>query len=56
MLPCFGLLMYGIRNGTILSLLMFLVIIFFFWIPIGNDLLQELTLNSYTIVKNKYKR
>lgn len=40
MLPCFGLLMYGIRNGTILSLLMFLVIIFFFWIPIGNDLLQ----------------
>nr|WP_316614587.1 GGDEF domain-containing protein [uncultured Ruminococcus sp.] len=40
MVPCFGLLMYGIRTGTLLSLLMFLLLIFFFWMPIGNELLQ----------------
>lgn len=40
MVPCFGLLMYGFRTGTLLSLLMFLLLIFFFWMPIGNELLQ----------------
>ena len=40
MLPCFGLLMFGIRNGTILSMLMFLALVFFFWIPFGSGLLQ----------------
>lgn len=40
MLPSFGLLMFGIRNGSLLSLFMFLVLIFFFWTPFGRGLLQ----------------
>ena len=40
MLPCFGLLMFGMRNGIIISLIMFLLIIFFFWTPFGNGLLM----------------
>lgn len=40
MLPCFGLLMFGLRNGTLFSLFMFLILAFFFWIPFGQSLLQ----------------
>ena len=40
MLPSFGLLMFGMRYGTIISLFMFLALVFFFWIPFGQGLLQ----------------
>lgn len=39
MLPCFGLLMFGVRNGTIISVITFAVIAFFFWTPLGSELL-----------------
>lgn len=39
MLPTFGLLMFGMRNGTVLSLIMLAVLCFFFWIPFGQGLL-----------------
>ena len=40
MLPCFGLLMFGMRNGILISILMFLLLIFFFWTPFGGELLM----------------
>lgn len=40
MLPSFGLLMFGVRNGSLLSLIMFAVIVFFFWTSFGRGLLQ----------------
>lgn len=40
MLPCFGLLMFGMRNGTIVSAIMFAVVVFFFWTPFGGEILQ----------------
>ena len=39
MLPSFGLLMFGVRHGSMLSLVMFAVIIFFFWTSYGRGLL-----------------
>ena len=40
MLPCFGLLMLGVKHGTLASLVMFAIIAFFYWIPYGQSLLQ----------------
>ena len=40
MLPCFGLLMFGTKNGSVISLTMFAVLVFFFWTPPGQSLLQ----------------
>ncbi len=40
MLPSFGLLMFGMKNGSIISLVMFAALVFFFWIPFGQGLLQ----------------
>lgn len=40
MLPCFGLLMFGVKHGTLASLVMFAIIAFFYWIPYGQSLLQ----------------
>ena len=39
MLPSCGLLLFKIRYGTFLSLLMFAALVFFFWIPFGQSLL-----------------
>lgn len=38
LLPAFGMLKFGPRDGTILSLVMFFVLIFFLWIPVGRNL------------------
>jgi len=40
MVPPFSLLLYNRKHGTILSAIMFLVLIFFFWIPAGHELLM----------------
>ena len=40
MLPSFGLLMFGVRNGSLLSAVMFAALVFFFWTPFGRGLLQ----------------
>lgn len=40
MLPSFGLLLFEIRYGSTLSLFIFSALIFFFWIPFGQGLLQ----------------
>ena len=40
MLPSFGLLLFGIKRGAIFTGLMWLVLIFFLWIPAGRNLLQ----------------
>ncbi len=40
MLPSFGLLLFELRYGTCLSLLVFAALIFFFWTPPGQSLLQ----------------
>lgn len=40
MLPSFGLLFFELRYGSFLSLAMFLALIFFFWVPFGQSLLQ----------------
>lgn len=40
LLPCFGLLMFGIRGGTAISLFMFAAIAFLFWTPLGGELLR----------------
>ena len=40
MLPSFGMLLFELRYGTSLSLLMFFVLVFFFWTPAGQGLLQ----------------
>lgn len=40
MLPSFGLLLFELRYGTFLSLLIFAALLFFFWVPFGQSLLQ----------------
>lgn len=40
MLPSFGLLMFGLINGSIISMILFTALGFFFWTPIGHGLLQ----------------
>lgn len=40
MLPSFGLLLFETRYGSSLSLFIFAVMIFFFWTPVGQGLLQ----------------
>lgn len=40
MLPSLGLLLFGKERGTILCTVMFIVIIFLFWVPVGRNLLQ----------------
>lgn len=40
MLPSFGLLMFGVRYGSVISLFMFSALVFLFWIPLGQGLLQ----------------
>ena len=40
MLPSFGLLLFEIRYGSTLSLIIFAALIFFFWVPLGQSLLQ----------------
>lgn len=39
MLPSFGLLLFKIRFGSVVSLLMFFVLVFFFWTPVGKGIL-----------------
>ena len=40
MLPACGMLLFGIRKTSILCFVLFLILVFFFWIPFGNRLLQ----------------
>ena len=40
MIPVFSMLMYNRRHGTVLSAIMFCVLIFFFWLPIGQSFLM----------------
>lgn len=40
MLPACGMLIFGRKRATVLCILMFLVILFFFWTPIGRVYLQ----------------
>lgn len=40
MLPSFGLLIFQRKKGSIFAGIMFLVLIFFLWIPVGRNLLQ----------------
>ena len=40
MLPSFGLLMYRRKIGTLFSLVPLLMLLFFFWTPLGRSLLQ----------------
>lgn len=40
LLPAAGMLLFGLRRGTVYSLAMFLVLVFFFWTPLGRGLLQ----------------
>jgi diguanylate cyclase (GGDEF)-like protein len=40
LLPACGLLLYGKKYGSILSLIMLLILMFFYWIPFGNSLLR----------------
>src|SRR5574344_1689698 len=49
MLPSCGLLLYGLKWGSILNAVMYLILIFFFWTPIGNSLLQYDYTNTFLI-------
>ena len=40
MLPACGMLLFGIRAASLLSLGMWLILVFFFWTPVGRSLLQ----------------
>lgn len=40
MVPCFTLLIFGKKEGTIYSFLQLLILIFFFWLPIGQNFLK----------------
>lgn len=40
LLPGLGILLFGLKSGSIASLVMFIIIIFFFWTPFGQSLVQ----------------
>ena len=40
MLPACGMLVFGRKKATVLSIVIFVILIFFFWIPIGKSFLQ----------------
>lgn len=40
LLPAFGLLFFGIKGGSAFSAFIFLLLVFFYWTPTGNSILQ----------------
>ena len=40
LLPACGMLLFGMRRGVILCIVMFFILAFFFWVPLGQSLLQ----------------
>ncbi|MBR6088903.1 MAG: GGDEF domain-containing protein [Anaerolineaceae bacterium] len=47
MLPACGMLLFGRKRAAILSGIMFIILIFFFWIPAGRALLQYEYSNTF---------
>lgn len=40
LLPACGMLLFGMRRGVILCIVMFFILAFFFWLPLGRSMLQ----------------
>lgn len=47
MLPACGMLLFGRKRATVLSGIMFVILVFFFWIPAGRSLLQYEYSNTF---------
>ena len=47
MLPIGGMLLFGRKYGSILCTVEFLIIVFFFWLPFGKDILSKTVANGF---------
>lgn len=49
LLPLGGMILYRRKYGSLLSLIQFLIIVFFFWIPVGKNLLLFVYTDSFML-------
>ena len=49
LLPTCGLLLYRKKYGTILSIILLLILVFFYWTPVGNSLLRYEYTSSFKL-------
>lgn len=51
LLPTMGMVVFGKRNATITSIILFIILVFFFWIPAGRNLLNNHPYTDSTMLR-----